>query len=159
LTKVRKRRKFLGINAQGHLEAIETGLKYIFQPRMTLQYPEVLQDFGPNYRGMLKLHVDRCISCTQCARICPSNAIKMYKKGAKKYPGLTYQRCIFCGFCVDICPVDALEMFKVHDTAFYGLDEQILEPDQLSSGPPVEANIKKVKPRFDGKRGLMYERI
>jgi NADH-quinone oxidoreductase subunit I len=159
MTKVRKQRKILGINIQGHFEAFKTGVSHIFQPRMTLHYPEVLQDFGPNYRGMLKFHMDRCISCSQCARICPSNAIKMYKTDAKKYPGLTYQRCIFCGFCVAICPVDALEMVKVHDTASYGLDEQILKPDQFSKGPQAEVNVKKVKPRFDEKRGLKYERL
>ena len=148
----------MGVDVAGHLEAFGTGIKYIFEPRMTFKYPEVFQEFSPNYRGMLKLHIDRCISCTQCARICPSNAIKMYKVDAKKYPGVTYQRCIFCGFCVDICPVDALEMSQVHDLAYYGLDGQLLKPEQFAEGPPAEENAKKVKPRLDEKRGLRYER-
>jgi NADH-quinone oxidoreductase subunit I len=148
----------LGVDVEGHVEAIRTGLKYVLMPRMTMRYPEISQDFGSYYRGMLKLHTDRCISCTLCARICPSNAIKMYKTDAKKHPGITYQRCIFCGFCVDICPVNALEMSSVHDLACYGMDEQVLKPEEFSKGPPVGKQIKKVKYVFDEKRGLMYER-
>jgi len=158
MAKPKTQRKLIGADVVGHLEAIGTGIKYLFKPRMTLRYPEVFQDFGPNYRGMLKLYTDKCISCTMCARICPSNAIKMYKTDAKKYPGITYQRCIFCGFCVDICPVDALEMFGVHDIAYYGLEEQVLNPEGFSKGPPIEEKPKKVKPRLDAKRGLRYER-
>jgi NADH-quinone oxidoreductase subunit I len=159
MAKEKTRRKFFGIDVLGHLEAEGTGVKYLFMPRMTLQYPEVCQDFGPNYRGMLKFYPDRCISCTLCARICPSNAIKMYKVDAKKQPGITYQRCIFCGFCVDICPVDALEMSNVHDVAYYGLTEQVQKPEEFSKGPPVMEKAKKVKPQLDEKRGIRYEPV
>jgi len=147
------------VDVTGHLQAFGTGVKYLLQPRMTVRYPEVFQDFGPNYRGMLKLYTDRCISCTLCARICPSNAIKMYKTDARKYPGITYQRCIFCGFCADICPVDALEMSGVHDVAYAGLEEQVQKPEDFSKGPPIEKPPRKVKPMIDEKRGLRYERV
>lgn len=156
MAKPKTRRKLLGIDVQGHLEAVETGIKYLFKPRATLMYPEVFQEFAPNYRGMLKFYDDRCISCTMCARICPSGAMKMYKT-PKKWPGITYQRCIFCGFCVDICPVNALEMTPVHDKAHYDLEEQILKPEEFLKGPTEEKAPKKVKVVFDEKRGLKYE--
>ena len=141
----------------GHLDAVWVGIRYLFKPRATVMYPEVCQDFGADYRGMLKFYDDRCISCSMCARICPSGAIKMNKVEAKKWPGITYQRCIFCGFCRDICPVDALEMQPVHDKAYYGLDEQIQTPQDFIKGPPIEEAPKKVKPVFDEKRGLKYD--
>jgi len=159
MNKRKTRRKLLGIDVAGHVETFATGVKYLFKPRATLMYPEVIQDFAPNYRGMLKFYDDRCISCTLCARICPSGAIKMYKaeKVPKKWPGITYQRCIFCGFCVDICPVDALEMSSVHDKAYYSLNEQLQKPEDFVNGPPVEKQPKKVKAVFDEKRGLKYD--
>jgi NADH-quinone oxidoreductase subunit I len=156
MAKPKPRRKLLGVDVQGHLEAISMGIKYVFKPRDTLMYPEVVQEFSPNYRGMLKFYDDRCISCTLCARICPSGAIKMYKV-AKKWPGVNYQRCIFCGFCVDICPVNALDMTSVHDKAYYGLEEQVQKPEDWVKGPEVEQARKKVKVVFDEKRGLKYE--
>lgn len=157
MTGRKKRRKFLGIDVMGHLEALGVGFKYLFQPRATVKYPEVFQEFSPNYRGMIKLDMKVCISCTQCARICPSNAIKMYKVGERKYPGLTYERCIFCGFCIDICPVDALSMGQVHDKAYYNTKKQVFTPEQLSEAPSIEEKVIKVKPKFDVKRGLRYE--
>ncbi len=157
MAKPKPRRKLFGVDVQGHIEALGVGIKYLFQPRATLMYPEVVQELGPNYRGMLKFYDDRCISCTLCARICPSGAIKMYK-AEKKWPGITYQRCIFCGFCVDICPVNALEMSSVHDKAYYDLEEQSQKPEEFIKGPVVEKDLKKVKPVFDEKRGLKYER-
>lgn len=157
--KTTTRRKFIGLDIVGHLEAIGTGAKYLFTPRMTMLYPEVAQDFEPNYRGMLKLRIDKCISCTLCARICPSNALKMHKTNSRKYPGITYQRCVFCGFCVDICPVDALEMSGVHDAAYFGLEEQVLKPEPFGKGPPEEKPAKRVKTRLDKKRGLRYEPV
>ncbi|MEJ2271884.1 MAG: 4Fe-4S binding protein [Candidatus Bathyarchaeota archaeon] len=120
-------------------------------------YPELLQDFGHNYHGMLKFYNDRCISCTFCARICPSGAMKMYKEALKKWPGVNYQRCVFCGFCVDICPVNALEMSSVHDKAYYTLDGQLQKPEDFVKGPPSERQNICVKAVFDKKRGLKYE--
>ena len=157
MTEAKTQRKFMTGDVVGNLEAISTGMKYLFKPPMTALYPDVFQDFGPNYRGMLKLHIDKCISCMLCARICPSNAIKMYKTDAKKHPGITYQRCIFCGFCADICPVDAIEMTDVHDIAYYGLEEQNLKPKDFAKGPPTKERPRKVKPLLDEKRGLRYE--
>lgn len=156
MAKQKTRKRTLSTDVKAHLEAFETGVRYLFKPRATLMYPEVFQEFAPNYRGMLKFHDDRCISCSMCARICPSGAIKMYK-GAKKWPGITYQRCIFCGFCVDICPVNALEMTSVHDKASCGLEGYDLKPEELREGPPIEKAPKKVKVVFDEKRGLKYE--
>jgi NADH-quinone oxidoreductase subunit I len=178
MKKQKSRRKLLGVDVGGHLDTIATGAKYLFKPRATLMYPEVIQDFAPNYKGMLKLDIDTCISCKQCARICPSNAIKMYKEepdshsgrgltgmflrqffANHKHPGLTYERCIFCGFCVDICPVNALEMSLVHDEACFTLEGELLKPADFAKGPPVEKIQKKVKPVFDEKRGLKYEPV
>jgi NADH-quinone oxidoreductase subunit I len=151
-------RKLFGMNIIGYLDAMWTGLRYLFVPRATVMYPEVAQEFCCNYRGMLKWYDDRCISCTMCARICPSGAIKMYKSDTKKYPGINYQRCVFCGFCRDICPVNALEYRPVHDKAYYTLDEQLQKPQEFVKGPSVEDQpTKKVKPVFDEKRGLAYD--
>jgi NADH-quinone oxidoreductase subunit I len=80
----------------------------------------------------------------------------MYKGEAKKYPGINYQRCIFCGFCRDICPVNALEFRPIHDKAYYTLNEQLQKPEEFSK-EPVDDAPKKVKPKFDSKRGLIYD--
>ena len=145
-----------------HLVAIATGLKYLVaSKRMTVHYPEYVIELGPRYRGMIRWHKDKCISCSLCARICPASAIKMYRKpGEKKaYPGINYQRCIFCGFCVDICPADALEHTRTHDVAFETLEEHLYVVEEFDKdwvSPALLEGAKKVKVEFDEERGLVH---
>ena len=144
----------------GHLRALKTGLKYLVEnKRITIMYPDVSIELPQSYRGMVKLDPKKCIQCGLCARICPPNAIKMYRvDGGKRNPGVNYARCIFCGFCVDICPVNALEFTDVHDTAYYTMEGLIFTPDKLSRKPePFVKALNKVKVVFDEKKGLKYE--
>ncbi len=145
-----------------HIDAISTGLKYLFaSSRMTVRYPEYSITLRDNYRGMIRYYKDKCISCSLCARICPADAIKMYRKAGEKkmYPGINYQRCIFCGFCVSICPADALEHTPVHDIAWESLEEMIFPPEEFGRewvSPALEEGARRVKAVFDEKRGLTH---
>ncbi|HDD68746.1 MAG TPA: NADH-quinone oxidoreductase subunit I [Candidatus Korarchaeota archaeon] len=154
-----------------HLEAIETGIKYLFIPRMTVKYPEEIMELPEGYRGMIKYKKELCISCSLCAQICPANAMKMYldeselkKEGGqakpKRRPGINYTRCIFCGFCVDICPTGALEHVGIHDVAFDSFEAQLFKPKDFEEGPPkveFERPPKRLRPKMDPKRGIVYE--
>jgi NADH-quinone oxidoreductase subunit I len=148
-----------------HAAAIATGLKYLVaRPRMTVRYPEFLMEPTRNYRGMIRLHKDKCISCSLCAQVCPAASMKMYKlPGEKKmYPGINYQRCIFCGFCVDICPVNALEHTPVHDIADEEMEGMILLPmpggfDREWKSPAEKEGARRVKIVFDEEEGLKHE--
>jgi NADH-quinone oxidoreductase subunit I len=144
---------------EGHLKAIRCGFKYLAtDKRITIMYPEVTLELPQSYRGMIMLDINKCIQCGLCARICPSNAIKMYKRDEKKNPGINYSRCIYCGFCVDICPVDALKFTDVHDTAYYTLEDLEFCPEKLSKKPEQFKKPKrKVKVVFDERKGLKYE--
>jgi len=53
-----------------------------FQPKVTVQYPEVVQDISPHHRGRLLLLYDeagnlKCETCFQCAMACPIEIIDM----------------------------------------------------------------------------------
>jgi NADH:ubiquinone oxidoreductase subunit E len=53
-----------------------------FQPKVTVQYPEVVQDISPKHRGRLILLYDeagnlKCETCFQCAMACPIEIIDM----------------------------------------------------------------------------------
>lgn len=149
-------------NLVDHLEAIATGFKYLFlKKRLTLMYPETIQELPPLYRGMIRYYRDKCISCGLCARICPADAMKMYKcEDGKKRPGIDYTRCIFCGFCVDICPALALEHSDIHNLAYHTREEQVYPPENFEKGPPIvefKKPPKKVRVEIDEERGLRYE--
>jgi NADH:ubiquinone oxidoreductase subunit E len=53
-----------------------------FQPKVTVQYPEVVQEISPHHRGRLILLYDeignlKCETCFQCAAACPIEIIDM----------------------------------------------------------------------------------
>ncbi|HSH21691.1 MAG TPA: NAD(P)H-dependent oxidoreductase subunit E [Candidatus Caenarcaniphilales bacterium] len=53
-----------------------------FQPKATVQYPEVVQEISPRHRGRLILLYDeagnlKCETCFQCAMACPIEIIDM----------------------------------------------------------------------------------
>lgn len=149
------------LTVKKHFDAILVGLKYLFKSRITMMYPDVVQNMPKAYRGMIKFLPDRCISCTLCARICPADALKMHFVEDRRHPGINYLRCIFCGFCVDICPKNALELTDVHDAAYYTREEQVLTPKDFSVAPqqpPLRAKSRKNTVVIDERKGLKYER-
>ncbi len=93
----------------------------VFNPIVTVQYPEQKRTVRPRFRGrhVLKRYengLEKCIGCSLCAAACPSDAIfveasentdeKRFSPG-ERYAS-TYEinmlRCIYCGFCEDACP-------------------------------------------------------
>jgi NADH-quinone oxidoreductase subunit I len=144
-----------------HLKAISTGVKNIFSNRLTAPYPDARQQVNERYRGMIRLNIEKCISCKQCGRVCPSGAIKMREVGEKKYPGVDYARCIFCGFCVEICTRSALEHTGLNDVAYLLLDDHWIPPEELEKGgtDPYQMQTEPVAVHLDAKKGLAYGRV
>lgn len=58
----------------------------------------------------------KCIDCSLCTRVCPTEAIE---KKDNKYI-LNVEKCILCGICINNCPVQAWEILKKGYTLFLG---------------------------------------
>ncbi len=59
----------------------------------------------PNSKAhAIALCEDKCIGCTNCIRVCPTEAIRVKNQKAK----IIEKRCINCGQCVSVCPHNAL---------------------------------------------------
>ena len=111
----------------------------------TLQYPEVYQSYGPDYRGSHRLTLKedgsvRCTACFLCATACPARCIHIeagehVDTAIEKYP-VRYEidtlRCIYCGMCVEACPCDAIRMDSwVHPKIHGYRREDFIEDKQL----------------------------
>lgn len=65
------------------------------------------------------LDSEKCISCSRCAKECPTEAIVMKEVGVNekgrpiKWPVIDKEKCVSCETCVEICPKDALTMSEV----------------------------------------------
>jgi NADH-quinone oxidoreductase subunit I len=128
---------------KSHLDAILTGIEEIFRAnRITIEYPRERRKYPDNFRGMLAYDPTGCISCFQCAFICPATAIQMkLAPNGKYYACINYAKCIFCHFCVDSCPRGAFKATKIHDVAFKDMKDMLVTTDMMVDKPeiPIEA--------------------
>lgn len=53
----------------------------------------------------VKVNLEKCTGCGNCAEICPVTAIKI-----KKEKAVISDECVECGACVNECPNEALAL-------------------------------------------------
>jgi len=150
----KKRKKDLTLLEKLYIPEISKGLiltlKRMFQPKVTLQYPEEKFIPSASYRGRPVLvqeesGVERCVACGLCSRVCPALAIEVQAAETdldkERYPEkfeINMLRCIFCGFCEEVCPEEAIVMSKDYELVFtnrndalYGKDKLLVPIEQL----------------------------
>ena len=100
--------------------------KYLFKPKITVQYPEEKTPMSPRFRGLHALRrypngEERCIACKLCEAVCPAMAITIESdqrddgtRRTTRYD-IDLTKCIFCGFCEEACPVDAIVETHIHE--------------------------------------------
>ena len=129
--------------------------RYLWSPKITIQYPEEKTPQGNRFRGLHALRrypngEERCIACKLCEAACPAMAITI--EAAEREDGsrrttrydIDLTKCIFCGYCEEACPVDAIvqtRTFEYHGEARGDLYYTKQMP--LAVGDKNEAQIAK----------------
>lgn len=94
-------------------------LRYMFRPKVTINYPYEKGPLSPRFRGEHALRrypngEERCIACKLCEAICPAQAITIEAEprddGSRRTTryDIDMTKCIYCGLCQEACPVDAI---------------------------------------------------
>ncbi len=94
-------------------------LKYMFKPKVTVNYPYEKGPLSPRFRGEHALRrypngEERCIACKLCEAVCPANCIVIdaepREDGSRRTTryDIDMTKCIYCGLCQEACPVDAI---------------------------------------------------
>lgn len=99
-------------------------IKNFFKRPFTRIYPYVKAKTYERFRGKIVYKSEKCIGCMQCAKNCPSQAIKFHKKGKIEFD---MGECFYCGLCVDVCPVDAIEFSNEFEFADKNPDKLIVK--------------------------------
>ncbi|BDQ34932.1 4Fe-4S binding protein [Pseudodesulfovibrio portus] len=89
-----------------------TVVKNLLKKPATRNYPFVVREPFPNFRGELVIDIDKCIFCGMCSRKCPSQCITVDKE--KGTWSCDLHACISCGYCRDHCPTKCLTMKDTH---------------------------------------------
>ena len=126
-------------------------LKYMFKPKVTLNYPWEKGPLSPRFRGEHALRrypngEERCIACKLCEAICPAQAITIEAEpradGSRRTTryDIDMTKCIYCGFCEEACPVDAIVegpnfefATETHDELLYNKSKVLANGDRWES--------------------------
>ena len=101
------------------LSGMALTFRYMFRPKVTINYPYEKGALSPRFRGEHALRrypngEERCIACKLCEAVCPALAITIESEpradGARRTTryDIDMTKCIYCGFCQEACPVDAI---------------------------------------------------
>jgi NADH-quinone oxidoreductase subunit I len=128
------------MRSPGILRSMGVTLRHLVGRKVTVRYPEQRPDLSPRSRGQHIFHLDLCIGCTLCERICPVDAIYMETHKDPVSRKIEVDRfavdmglCYFCGLCEDVCPTDtkALHMGPNFEMASYDRASLVYEMDRL----------------------------
>jgi NADH-quinone oxidoreductase subunit I len=117
-------------------------LKYFFQPKFTIRYPEEKTPKSNRFRGLHALRrypngEERCIACKLCEAVCPALAITIESTQREDGTRRTTRyeidlfKCIYCGFCEESCPVDSIVETDILEYHFENRGENIVTKEQL----------------------------
>jgi len=142
-------------------QGLAVTLRYMFAPKITIQYPEEKTPISSRFRGLHALRrypngEERCIACKLCEAVCPALAITIESAERTDADGQASRRttrydidltkCIFCGFCEEACPVDAI--VESHVLEYHGEtrgDLYYTKQMLLANGDRYEAEIAKAR--------------
>ena len=117
-------------------------LRYMFKPKVTLNYPYEKGPLSPRYRGEHALRrypngEERCIACKLCEAVCPAQCIVIESQpradGSRRTTryDIDMTKCIYCGFCEEACPVDAIVLGPNYEFAAETREELFYNKEKL----------------------------
>ncbi|CAO3352051.1 NADH dehydrogenase [Azospirillum sp. TSH100] len=128
-------------------------LRYMFKPKVTLNYPYEKGPISSRFRGehVLRRYAsgeERCIACKLCEAVCPALAITIEAEprddGSRRTTryDIDMTKCIYCGLCQEACPVDAVVMGPNFEFSTESREELFYNKQKLlANGDRWEAEI------------------
>jgi len=136
------------------IKGLSITFKYVYSHKtVTIEYPEVREVLPEKSRMRLYNDATNCISCTQCAVVCPVDCIYIASGKREKdeevpktntgHPQklvltqfvIDTALCCYCGLCTTVCPTECLTHTHDYEFAQYTVDEMkydYLEPDIIA---------------------------
>ncbi|HET6159188.1 MAG TPA: NADH-quinone oxidoreductase subunit NuoI [Dongiaceae bacterium] len=127
--------------------------KYVFRPKVTINYPYEKGPLSPRFRGEHALRrypngEERCIACKLCEAVCPALAITIEAEpredGSRRTTryDIDMTKCIYCGLCQEACPVDAIVEGPNYEFSTETREELFYNKEKLlANGDRWEAEI------------------
>ncbi len=89
-------------------------MKNLFSKPVTKNYPAVPAVYPERSRGHIEIEIEKCISCSICAKNCPPGCLSVDRK--KGTWTINRFDCIACGYCTTKCPKNCLHLAPGYQT-------------------------------------------
>lgn len=93
-----KEQGVLVLEIKGEKKNLEKGIGFLKDTGVKIQ--SLIED--------IKWDEKKCIHCTQCLSICPTEAFVVERRSMRV--DFNKDKCIACGLCVNVCPYRAMEI-------------------------------------------------
>ncbi|NGP77856.1 NADH-quinone oxidoreductase subunit I [Balneolaceae bacterium YR4-1] len=156
------------------LKSILTGMKvtmrHLFQPSVTIRYPDVRDELPETARSKLYVNIDDCIGCKLCERACPVNCISIETVQAtsdvdlgktstgnpKRFWVTNFEidmaKCMYCDLCVPPCPTDCITMVPEYEYSEFDRNNLLFQFSELSPDKVEEVKEKLEKEQEEKQR-------
>jgi len=109
-------------------------------------------------RDIIVNHIDKCVGCNHCVRVCPiSEANIAYLDGDKNKIRVDNSKCIACGSCLTACTHDSRKYED--DTKNFFNDLQIGTPISIFAAPAIKSNFEEYGRLFTWLRSMGVRKI
>ncbi|XMB86409.1 FAD-dependent oxidoreductase [Mycoplasmatota bacterium WC44] len=131
-------------------------LKYLVKKPISKEMKDIFdnpREVADNYRGFHVNDWEKCIGCSTCSEICPTDAINMVERleledkdgSLQQRPTIDYGRCCFCALCVDVCTTESLNMSKEYLYNDPDPDTFFFMPRETFNGKDVKLGYQKTE--------------
>ena len=84
-------------------------IRAVLSPARTVRFPFAAAEIPEGYRGLVRVHADRCRGCSLCVRDCPAFALELRREDRQTFQLIYYpDRCAYCGQCELSCNFGAI---------------------------------------------------
>lgn len=118
------------------MSMIRNVLRNLVSTPATRRYPEVKRPPVPGFRGPLQIDASKCIMCSMCQKVCPSQCITVDANAGTW--DLDVLECVYCASCVEVCPTKCLSMSDEHAAPRFAHDHLTVEPTGRKKKPQAE---------------------
>lgn len=103
------------------MSVLKEMLENLISKPCTILYPWEKVPIPKAFRGKVVIIDEKCIGCSKCSTVCPSQCITMVEDSReiefrgkklvhKKRPRIKTFSCLRCGLCEQYCPSEAIHL-------------------------------------------------